>query len=233
MATNHSFLGTRMKSIISLIGLSILILIHTQSCNAKEPKNLDIIKQNYVKYHDSGEYLKDQAQVFHQAMEYLTIRLEKAKKTPGKKFAVILDIDETVLSNYPNFAARDFGGTYQQIVTDQNKGIDPVIEPALKFYRYAKQNNVAVFFISGRAENIRQITEKNLIAAGFKDWNGVYLKPVAYHNKSAVPYKIFQREAIEKQDYTIVLNIGDQKSDLMGGHADKVFKLPNPYYFIN
>jgi hypothetical protein len=29
-----------------------------------------------------------------------------------------------------------------------------------------------------------------------------------------------------------VVNIGDQFSDLAGGFAERVFKLPNPYYFI-
>jgi len=29
-----------------------------------------------------------------------------------------------------------------------------------------------------------------------------------------------------------VVNMGDQESDLTGGHADRAFKLPNPFYFI-
>jgi hypothetical protein len=29
-----------------------------------------------------------------------------------------------------------------------------------------------------------------------------------------------------------VVNMGDQESDLDGGHADRAFKLPNPFYFV-
>ena len=58
------------------------------------------------------------------------------------------------------------------------------------------------------------------------------LKPFDYKEKTVAIYKSHMREQIEKQGYDVVLNIGDQKSDLAGGHADKAFKLPNPYYFI-
>jgi acid phosphatase len=35
-------------------------------------------------------------------------------------------------------------------------------------------------------------------------------------------------------DYSAgAVNIGDQESDLDGGHADRDFKLPNPFYFIS
>jgi len=32
------------------------------------------------------------------------------------------------------------------------------------------------------------------------------------------------------QGYAIVVNIGDQMSDLDGGFAERTFKLPNPFY---
>jgi hypothetical protein len=41
-----------------------------------------------------------------------------------------------------------------------------------------------------------------------------------------------ERQALEKGGYLIVLNIGDQWSDLMGGYSLKTFKLPNPFYYI-
>jgi HAD superfamily, subfamily IIIB (Acid phosphatase) len=34
------------------------------------------------------------------------------------------------------------------------------------------------------------------------------------------------------QGYDIVGDFGDQFSDLKGGHADKVFKMPNPNYYL-
>jgi acid phosphatase len=52
------------------------------------------------------------------------------------------------------------------------------------------------------------------------------------HYDSAADYKTPHREAIEAMGYTIVANVGDQPSDLAGGHAEQTFKLPNPFYRI-
>jgi predicted secreted acid phosphatase len=47
-----------------------------------------------------------------------------------------------------------------------------------------------------------------------------------------IRYKSGVRAHIESQGYEIVGNFGDQFSDLIGGSADKTFKLPNPNYFL-
>lgn len=200
---------------------------------AKEPKNLDFIKARLIKYHDSGEYQKDQAKVIDQAMLFLKTRIatEKKSHTP-RKLAIILDIDDTSLSNYPNMLKMDFGGTFDQIVALEDLGIDPVIQPTLELFRYAKENNIAVFFVTGRKEHSKDAAIKNLNDAGYKNWDGIYFKPDNYHEKSPSPYKISKREEVEKLGYVIILNLGDQESDLVGKHAEKTFKLPNPYYFI-
>jgi len=31
---------------------------------------------------------------------------------------------------------------------------------------------------------------------------------------------------------TIIVNVGDQESDLAGSHAERTFKVPNPFYFV-
>jgi hypothetical protein len=49
---------------------------------------------------------------------------------------------------------------------------------------------------------------------------------------SAVDFKAPKRREIEAQGYEIVLNMGDQESDLEGGYAERTFKLPNPFYWI-
>lgn len=215
-----------------LIFTTIALLFSTTHVYAKELPNLATVKQGYVKYHDSGAYLKDQAKVIHQAMDYIDIRLKTLPKNSTKKLAIVLDIDETALSNYPFMLARDFGGTHEQIMQEINLGQDPVIEPTLKLYRYAKQNNIAVFFVTSRTPQELAATTKNLEQVGYKNWDGLYTRPLGDHEKSAAPYKIATREKIESSGYDIILSMGDQKSDLMGGHADKVFKLPNPYYFL-
>ncbi|MEO8401943.1 MAG: HAD family acid phosphatase [Gammaproteobacteria bacterium] len=222
-----------MKKKIILISLAITSTLAFNMTYAKEPKNLDFVKLSLVRYHDSGEYQKDQARTIDKAMEYLKSRLERAQRThKNKKMAVVLDIDETALSNYPDLYRMGFGGSPLEINSAIDKGVDAAIAPTLKLYRYAKANNISVFFITGRTEKNRASTEKNLAASGYQNWDGISLRADDFKDKSAAAYKINARNLIEKQGYVIVLNIGDQQSDLTGGHADKTFKLPNPYYFI-
>ena len=47
-----------------------------------------------------------------------------------------------------------------------------------------------------------------------------------------IQYKSGTRAYIESLGYEIVANFGDQFSDLKGGHANKVFKMPNPNYYL-
>ena len=47
-----------------------------------------------------------------------------------------------------------------------------------------------------------------------------------------IQYKSGTRAYIESQGYEIVANFGDQWSDLLGGFADKTFKMPNPNYYL-
>jgi acid phosphatase len=46
-------------------------------------------------------------------------------------------------------------------------------------------------------------------------------------------FKTAARTEIERKfNVRIIANVGDQDSDLIGGHAERTFKVPNPFYFI-
>jgi hypothetical protein len=92
--------------------------------------------------------------------------------------------------------------------------------------------DVAVFFITGRPENQRRATECNLAAVGYKGYEKLYMVPNGAHFASAADFKAPVRAEIEQQGYTIVENMGDQPSDLLGGHAEKKFLLPDPFYRV-
>jgi acid phosphatase len=208
----------------------ILFALTSALATAKEPTNLATFKQELKRYHDSGQYQKDISQVIDQSIRYLNFRLTHAIK--DKKPAIVLDIDETSLSNYPNMVKLDFGGTLEEIRQREDEGKDAAITPTLKLYRFAKTHHVAVFFVTGRHEDERQATVANLQNAGFTNWDGLILRSKEYENVSATQYKTAIRKLLTERGYKILLNIGDQKSDLVGGYADKTFKLPDPYYFI-
>ena len=49
---------------------------------------------------------------------------------------------------------------------------------------------------------------------------------------SAADLKAPLRSDIEREGYTIIANIGDQASDLLGGPAERSFRLPAPFYRV-
>lgn len=214
-----------MKKIIALF----LMLMATITL-AKEPENLGLSKEKLIKYHDSGAYMNDFANVIQKAMRYLELRIKRGN-FEGKP-AIVLDIDETSLSNYTDLLTLDFGGTVKQVQEYEDKGTDPALEPTLKLYRFAIEHHIAVLFITGRFEEERSVTEENLKKAGYVKFDKLILREGPYRDVPAAVYKTAARKQLEKEGYDILLNIGDQKSDLQGGYADEVFKLPNPYYFI-
>src|SRR5262249_38641472 len=67
------------------------------------PLNIDIVKRLLRDYHDK-DYAADMAAVFAAAQGYVERRAGEVKSP-----AVVLDIDETSLSNWPNLSADDFG----------------------------------------------------------------------------------------------------------------------------
>jgi HAD superfamily, subfamily IIIB (Acid phosphatase) len=148
----------------------------------------------------------------------------------GTRPALVLDIDETSLSNYTAIDADDFtfGPHSQAEATDE---IGTAIGPTLALFNDAKRAGVAVFFVTGRPESQRAVTVENLHKVGYDGWQQLYLKP-AGPTMTTVQYKSGARRDIESQGYRIIANIGDQYSDLAGGHATRAFKLANPFYFL-
>ena len=103
--------------------------------------------------------------------------------------------------------------------------------PTLSLAKRAKELGVAVFFITGRPPELREATESNLRREGY-EFAGLVLLPAGARFPSAADFKAPERRKIAEQGYTIILNMGDQESDLSGGYAEKTFKLPNPVYFL-
>jgi hypothetical protein len=199
-------------------------------------------------FHDTGVYDTELAQIdkiadawvlrfahagSHERSHKSRAKLHRRARTAtlhGRKLAIVLDIDETSLSNYSAINADNF--TFG--VNSQGEAVNKIgvaIAPTLELFNLAKKNGVAVFFITGRGEAVRQPTTENLQAQGYSGWDGLTLKP-AGTTLTTVAYKSGARAAIEQQGYRIIANVGDQYSDLAGGHEDKAFKLPNPFYFL-
>ena len=198
-----------------------------------EPANLDLLRAEIVNYHDSGKYEHELQKVTNNATKYINKRsVENSKKKNPQKLAIVLDIDETSLSNYKYMVPRKFVGTSDQFTADVMDARAPALKPMLSLFNNARQKGVAIFFVTGRHESEKQATVKNLHRAGYNNWAGLYLKPNNYKQKSIVPFKSKTRKMITDKGYTILASLGDQQSDLDGGYAEKTYKLPNPFYYL-
>jgi predicted secreted acid phosphatase len=198
-----------------------------------EPMNLQTLKAEIVEYQKSGEYDKELATIAQQADQFISTAVAKnqAQPTP-EKLAIVLDIDETSVSNYKSILASQFCADKQASDRAIALGNDPVIKPIFTLYQHAIKSGVAVFFVTGRPEALLDATTKNLKAVGYKTWAGLYLRPTTDRNTSVIPFKTQARKTITESGYHIIASIGDQQSDLSGGLADQTFKLPNPFYYI-
>lgn len=70
-----------------------------------EPLNLSAAKAAVLAYVDSGAYARDFAAVAARASAWIGQRADARR--PGERLAVVLDIDETVLSNLPHMRAEE------------------------------------------------------------------------------------------------------------------------------
>ncbi len=202
---------------------------------ASEPKNLYTLKQEINAYVTSREYGREVARVAAEANKYLLRRIPRGIPKHAKhsqKLAVVFDIDETTLSNVRHIQANDYG--YLPKVWDAwvAEGQATAIFPVQAVYNTAVNAKVDVFFITGRKQSDAPGTERNLRQVGYETWTKIFYKPDDFA-ESTRAFKIATRRQLAAEGYLIIANIGDQNSDLVGGYAEKTFKLPNPFYLVN
>ena len=208
---------------------------------AERIPNLDILKNEIKQYHDCtckcGCYTRDIDLQANRAIAYLRRRTARqrslAKAGSQEKLAMVFDIDETSLSNYPQMLKADFA--YDSKVFDAwvQSAQAPAIFGSLRVFKEAQKLGVSVFFITGRHEDERDATERNLREQGFENWQQLTLGPTSGGSQSTSDYKSAARQQIVAQGYRIVLNVGDQWSDLKGKpEAEFSVKYPDPFYFL-
>ncbi len=202
---------------------------------AERIPNLETLKKELKQYHDCtctcGCWTHDQDVQADRAMAFL--RQRAAHRRGQEKLALILDIDETALSNYPEFDGADFA--YNKPVWDAwiEAAQATAIPGTLRLYKEAQRLGVNVIFITGRDEAQRGATERNLRAQGFDHWQELAMRPTDHGSQTVGEFKQIARRQVVAKGYTLALNVGDQWSDLKGKpEAEFSVKYPDPYYFI-
>ncbi|HEY8994679.1 MAG TPA: HAD family acid phosphatase [Lacunisphaera sp.] len=217
------------KRFPALLALAVVLALPVTQF-AVPPTNLSTAKRAVAEYVSSGEYGREVAAVALKANKYLAKRIAKPAK-PNEKRAIVFDIDETTLSNLPHIMAHDYGyvpGVWRRWVAE---GQARAIVPVQLVYDLAVKNGVTVFFITGRNPVDAPATERNLREVGYESWSKIYYKPEGDEISTAA-FKRDTRRQLIAEGYTIIANIGDQDSDLTGDAAERIFKLPNPFYIV-
>lgn len=183
----------------------------------------------------------------HQAYNLAKLRLDqKLGARAAKKPAIVLDLDETVLSNLPYYVALYLEGDE---FSDESWGhwveyrAAEAIPGVKEFLTYAQSRNVEIFYISNRSEKHLDATFDNIAALGL---------PVNRANillKGEVESKEARREQV-RENFNILLLVGDNLIDFNDlfdkkptskyrhelvtknykDFGDKFIILPNPLY---
>lgn len=158
---------------------------------------------------DYATWQRDVQSVVDTARPYLKERI--AASPAGEKPAIVLDIDNTTLETDFHY--------FWTFPT-------PAIQSMRDMVREASSRGVAVFFVTARPGIIESLTSYNLKAVGYPV-TGLYVRdlPDLFHEVST--YKTEKRAEIEARGYTVIANFGNNTTDLVGGHAERAFKLPD------
>ena len=224
-------------------------LVNSQIVLSDEPlENFGVERYRLAEYGectgDTGCYWADLDTQYKRAQAELAKQL--AAKKPGEKLAIVMDIDETTLTNYCEMRREDFGFiapiAHQWEMSPEDA---TAIPGALRLFNQAREAGLAVFFITGRMgkpdPRVQSIgsgdetaaTAKNLEAAGFHGWAGLRLRNGNENQMPTIAYKTQERRKIVADGYRILMSVGDQWSDLLGDpQAGISVKLPNPFYFL-
>ncbi|QYN16485.1 HAD family acid phosphatase [Amycolatopsis sp. DSM 110486] len=218
------------------------------AAHGREPANIGQVKNDVKAYYgdyldasgkhhysDSSRFVTDTQRVVADAKRYLTQKLGKVKDP-----AIVLDVDDTSEVTYGWEADNDFGfdPVKQQQAIDN--GTFVANKPVLELANWAAQRGVKIYFLTGRSTPQGPQSLKNLANEGYPAPADAFFKPAGTApgylpcglTCTTIQYKSGTRAHIQATGAHIVLNLGDQFSDLEGGYADHPVKLPNPMYYL-
>ena len=167
---------------------------------AERIPNLDTLKKELREYHDCtctcGCYAHDLDVQADRAIAFL--RQRAAHRQPHEKLALILDIDETTLSNYQEMLGADFAYNKPSSMQWVDTAQAPAIPGTLRLYKEAQRLGVSIFFITGRDEAQRAATERNLRAQGFDNWKQLVMRPADHGSQTIGAFKAVARGQIAR-----------------------------------
>jgi predicted secreted acid phosphatase len=218
--------------------------------------NIDSVKATVRTYYAATDgiadkkkspYITEINQILNDQNAYLAQHAHDTAKQ-----AIVFDTDDTTLWTYDmEDGAMHFNFDPKLQDTWVQQQLFPAVPGMVDFVDKAAKMGYTVFGITGRNDDQKTATLANLTKVGYganftadkfyTKWTGVGASQQPSYITCAtvkcttVEYKAGTRKYLESVaggGYNIALNLGDQWSDLQGGYADKVLKLPNPTYYL-
>ncbi len=188
-------------------------------------ENLSFAKQR-VREYQSRAYDADLSAITTRALEHFK-RLRCRGALPPRA-VVVFDLDDTLWSSFSQRAQYDFGSC---------PGVPPVsnyppIRQTVQLYYALLALGIATVLLSGRESTSLPQTLQNLRNAGIDGYSQLLERSTAEDALTAEQYKAARRAQLEREGAVVIGSVGDQLSDLSGGHAGYLVKVPNFLYFI-
>ncbi|MFB6981352.1 HAD family acid phosphatase [Streptomyces scopuliridis] len=197
------------RTAAALAATFVLVAVPVTSATAAETATTGTTSADAsVKAVDYTVWQRDVAAVVAEARPWIEARSANAGT---QKQAIVLDIDNTALETHFH--------ELWELPT-------PAVADVRELARYADSRGVAVFFVTARPGIIYSLTDWNLKEAGYPV-DGLYVRDLPDLFDEVSAYKTAKRAEIEAKGYTIIANIGNNTTDIVGGHAERTFKLPD------
>ncbi|MEU2506759.1 HAD family acid phosphatase [Streptomyces sp. NPDC007863] len=191
-----------------LLGLTALLVVGPAPAASAADPDTHLTSAAAIEGVDYTTWRRDVAAVVAEARPYIE---ERAEDAGTEKQAIVLDIDNSSLET-------DFH-PFWELPT-------PAIPEIRSLVRDAHARGVKVFFVTARPGIIHSLTEWNLKQVGYPV-DGLYVRSLPDLFAEVSAYKTEKRAEIEAKGYTIIANIGNNTTDVVGGHAERAFKLPD------
>jgi len=241
------------KSIImKKLSILLLVLVTMVSCKVSVQSNDTKSEEPAVNTEALKSVLYMQTAAEYRALCYQTFNFGKIqldnylkRMNMSKKYAIVVDIDETVLDNSPHAAQSLLDATNYPVGWSEwiNKAEAKPIPGAVEFLNYAQKKGVDVYYISNRKEELREPTILNLREVGFPN-----VTDETVMLRTTTSGKEPRREVVA-QTHDIFMLFGDNLTDFLPvfekkniedrfalvddnekEFGAKFFMLPNPSY---
>ncbi len=199
-----------MKKPIIILVLSLLF-INTQG---QDIRTYPVLWQQ-----TSAEYRALCYQAFNMGQSYLEKMLKEKKN--GEKFAIITDLDETIIDN-SYLEARGIKEGKEYTSSSWKEWVDLAsatgVPGAVDFLQWAAKNNITIFYISNRSVRDIEATLSNLKKLQLPNADVDHMLFLSTQSTKE------PRRLQVAKDYTIIMLLGDNLNDFADAFENKAIK---------